>query len=53
MLNGVQEAGGSNPLTQTTKNPEAESFQGFCLPQIDSYTIEILDYSLSEKYFIS
>ena len=30
-LNGVQEAGGSNPLTQTTRKPlKSLRFQGFC-----------------------
>jgi hypothetical protein len=27
-MNGVQEAGGSNPLTQTTKSPENTEFSG-------------------------
>jgi hypothetical protein len=27
-MNGVQEAGGSNPLTQTTKSPENAEFSG-------------------------
>lgn len=27
-MNGVQEAGGSNPLTQTTKSPENTAFSG-------------------------
>ena len=28
-LNGVQEAGGSNPLTQTNRNPEIIAISGF------------------------
>ena len=30
-MNGVQEAGGSNPLTQIMKSPENKDFRGFSI----------------------
>ena len=52
-LNGVQEAGGSNPLTQTMrKAPETLSFRGFCYAPVPTLVPTFLFFDMAAEHLV-